>query len=329
MAGELQIRKYREGDLEAILHLREQVFEGLDRERERRRWRWVFEANPQCGEESERSWIIEDGDRLLGHYGLIPYRIAMGERTVDGLCGVDFAVDPAAQGRGIGGQLIRRFLEPGVADFPFLVVPTPVTAHLMVKYGATLIDGESESFLYSFPTGTEMPAPEPAADLELEEVTEFDESFDVLSAAMRRIYPVQIARNAAYLNWRYRDYPFCACLSTAARGRDGELRGYIVFQPDRSAGRGYILDLVCDPQDQDAVRSLLRRAVDQARQASLPQLFLISRSETLGRLLSDCGFAVVRPHVLSFACKLPPDGFGPEAWHVSPGDGDMLFAVDG
>jgi GNAT superfamily N-acetyltransferase len=89
----------REGDVrdrDAILALRRAAFPRVDEEKQRADfWEWQFGVG--------RTFVAEEGGRVVGHLGFMPVREAM--------LACDAMVDPAMQGRGIFSTLAKTATE--------------------------------------------------------------------------------------------------------------------------------------------------------------------------------------------------------------------------
>ncbi len=327
MTSDLILRDFRPDDLEAVLALKKTLFPHLDIDTERRRWRWEFDENPARPPHLPPVWIFEKEGRVVGSYGLIPLAMSLCERDLFGICGTDFCMDPSMQGKGIGQAFIRRFLDPSLCEFPFFVVPTEVTLHLMMKYGAIVIDGNSERCLWVFYCNSpeDPPAPDPA--IRIEELNDFDARFDSLFSRVRRRYGLMVTRDQRYLRWRYLRFPFCRPRIFAADRDDGELCGFAVLLPDVRENRSYVTELLHDPDDSSGARALLSRCSAAARESGVAELYIIHRALPVHKDLEASRFHPVPKHLIRFGCRLSLEGVSPDDWYLTTGDGDLLYSV--
>ena len=325
-SNDVVVRDFRRDDLEAVLALRASVFPGLDLPRERRRWTWEFDENPARDPAVPDSWILEHEGKVVGNYGLLPSRFAVGGRTIQAFAGIDFAVDPSMQGRGLGHVIAKRFM--AIDGFPYITSPTPATCHLMQKYGGEVIVGAEEPSLWVYPLHAGRPDPSTSDEVEVSEITEFDTRFDALFAAVGRDLPLVNVRDAAYLNWRYRDYPFGkpTMLQATHRGT-GDLRGFAVFQHDPNLNQGYVLELWTAPEDRATTGSLLAGAVAAARRVDIAELYTRNRLAPMQASLEANQFHRVDGHPLQFVCRVADLEVRSQDWYITTGDGDILFGV--
>jgi hypothetical protein len=98
-------------------------------------------------------------------------------------------------------------------------------------------------------------------DLEVEEINEFDESFDDLFERVAAVVPCTAEKDAAFLRWRYGPGSPQAPVTVLGARSGGRLLGYAVLRTAYHGQDGYILDLTALPGRQDVVRALLRESV--------------------------------------------------------------------
>jgi hypothetical protein len=103
-------------------------------------------------------------------------------------------------------------------------------------------------------------------DLEVEEIDEFDDSFDDLFERIAAVVPCTAEKDAAFLRWRYGAGSPQAPVTMLAVRSGGRLLGYAVLRTAFHGQDGYILDLTALPGRQDVVRALLRETVRSFRQ---------------------------------------------------------------
>lgn len=104
------------------------------------------------------------------------------------------------------------------------------------------------------------------SEIQVEEVTEFDGSFDELWERFRDMYPLVFARDAESLRWRYAACPLYEHHTLVAR-ENGRPIGYVIFRKwvRGSARLATVLDFV-DCRERAVAEELLRQACDLATQ---------------------------------------------------------------
>src|SRR4051812_33447428 len=105
--SEFTIRPYDDADKAAFLELVKRVW-SFNKDPEARfhqRW-WWQRAKPPL-------FLLEDGSRLIGFCGHIPFSLRAGGREVPSAWFVDFFVLPEYQGKGLGKRLTKMVQDRG------------------------------------------------------------------------------------------------------------------------------------------------------------------------------------------------------------------------
>jgi GNAT superfamily N-acetyltransferase len=163
--------------------------------------------------------------------------------------------------------------------------------------------------------------------LEVRPIERFGDEMDTLGARAASGYGSHFSRDAAYFQWRYLDSPRdYRCFGAH---RSGELVGAAVvghtFKHGVSAG--FLADLVAAPDDGDAVRALVARAVAEVKGGADALVLLPPRARAQRKALALSGFAPTNKR-LRFIGKPLREGAvldeRPEAWHFTLGDFDFF-----
>jgi hypothetical protein len=264
MAGELTTRAYRDGDETAILELFARSFPHAPRSLEH--FWWKYREDPFGN--GRISLTFDDQERLVGHYSGYPVPFcADGRRVIAHQIG-DTMTDVSVRhiGRGPTSILGRtalhfyeNFCEERVAfNYGFNV------ANIQRFSLRFLRSDRVEPVTYRVRDLKEDPMERiPRAErwlrgygLELltEAGTELDELFDRAAAS----YRFAVARNAAYVRWRYLDCPDIRYFVVAVR-RWNRLVGWVAFRVRKN--RFVWGDAFFDPAYPDAVEVALRHLV--------------------------------------------------------------------
>lgn len=266
----MAIRFYQPGDEAQIQELYTKVFK---KDRSKKHWEWKFLDNP--AEMNPFILVFEEDGNILGHISLwVADAYVMGEEAKISLR-VDTMVDPDARGKGIYRQLNEHMLsEAKKAGISYLYgFPAPKAKDLLIKYTTAIeVDNISRYMTILNPInigigmlGGVLSPLKPvgrlyqkwrlrrAMDVELpdgwklEEAAEADARFDELSKATRTLKPVMLKRDAAYLNWRYKQHPDKDYTILALSKRE-DLKGFIVVKKEKTPLKkgevtiGYIVD---------------------------------------------------------------------------------------
>ena len=158
-------------------------------------------------------------------------------------------------------------------------------------------------------------------------ITRFSEDMDDLGAVAAGGYGSHFSRDAGYFNWRYLDSPRdYRCFGAY---REDALIGVAVvghtFKHGVSAG--FLADLVAAPDEADAVRALVARAVDEVKGGADALVLLPPPASAQRRALVRAGFAPTNKR-LRFIGKTLRDGARLDdtasAWHFTLGDFDFF-----
>ena len=163
--------------------------------------------------------------------------------------------------------------------------------------------------------------------LEVRPIERFDADLTALGRRTAADYGNHFVRDAEYFNWRYLDSPRDYRCFGAYRSDD--LAGVAVvghtFKHGVSAG--FLADLVVTPGDGDAVRALLKRAVEEVKGGADALVLLPSSSTTERGALVRSGFGPTSKR-LRFIGKALQDGARLDerkgAWHFTLGDFDFF-----
>jgi hypothetical protein len=160
-------------------------------------------------------------------------------------------------------------------------------------------------------------------------VQRFDDSFTELWDAIRPRLDVAVRRDAAYLNWKFASAPHVR-YSIASLRREGKTTGYAVYRHvHEPRGRVTLLvDFLCDPDDLDGCKTLLRWVDREAREADSDKIRAFVMHEGFRRLFRKSGYFQVKS-TMEFVIKVnelevPPEFYQDTSnWHVTLGDSDQ------
>ncbi|HEU4404569.1 MAG TPA: GNAT family N-acetyltransferase [Polyangiaceae bacterium] len=319
------------------------------------RVRWLYEQNP---EGPPTTLVIDDvgRDGIVGCASVVPRRVRLGGREVRAGILSDLAVSKRHR---IGGPALmaqRALIEAARREgYAFLWGYPNKNALPVAKRVGYQFVGESTSWVRPLRTAPLLRrfGPPPAADvggalldaaLALVEggaalalapgragahEVQIDARFDELWARAAGAYDLTGARGAAYLRWRYEQFPSARHYTFGLTSRrSGALAGYVAYR-GVSGGRAHVMDLFCEDPARE-LDALLLRFVQAARAAGYASIAidLIAGDDVYARL-KRLGF-VRRPDARSFVVQpLSLDGEGAAAvadarrWYIVDGDLDI------
>lgn len=312
--------------------------------------RWQYDDNPAG---RSLSTFTSVDDHLVGQFGVVPLRVAVdGDERLAGLA-LNVVTDEAYRGRGIFPALGRAadaaMADAGVSlafalpnensfpgfvrdlgythagDVPFLVRPLHVRR--LVRARLRLPGLDLLAAIVARPLAPPLPQRGAGAPA-VAPVQRFDGAFDAFWATIRERHRVAIVRDAAYLNWRFRDVPIREYRCLAARDGDAVL-GYIVLREAAimDLRAGLVVDFVAS--DERAGAALLEHALASFRGRDLDLIASLMLPHTLeyGLLRRSSFRALPRPLLPQRFRVVVRDGEATLAlgnWFLTMGDYDAV-----
>jgi GNAT superfamily N-acetyltransferase len=292
--------RYEEGDESALLKLLALEYSVSD-VAELRFFRWQYEQNPAG---RALIWVARDREsgEVVGQFWVLPTRVQALDQICIGSLIVNLVVHPSYRRQGMASTLGKSVLADcprrGI-DFTY-AMPSPASYHMdtavfknkeigqipllirpldwgalaahwfgqtwlehLARAGQQVLTGISKSGLTRDHT---------SHSLRIDKVARFDDAFDAFWARVGQKYPVALVRDAAWLNWRYKDVPTRDYRALAAY--DGQrLVGYAVTRSSTFQGvrTGLIVDLLVEPtqQGEQAAQALVAEATSSFIQEGL------------------------------------------------------------
>ena len=171
------------------------------------------------------------------------------------------------------------------------------------------------------------PASRALRGLDVRPIVRFDAEMDALGRRAAESYGSHFSRDAEYFNWRYLDSPrdyrcFGAYRADALAGV--AIVGHTV---KHGVSAGFLADVVAAPDDAEAIRALVSRAVAEVEGGADALVLLPPPSSPQRRALIRAGFAPTNKK-LRFIGKALHDGVRiderADAWHFTLGDFDFF-----
>lgn len=164
--------------------------------------------------------------------------------------------------------------------------------------------------------------------LEVRPVARFGADIDALSERLRAGVRLTLVKDAAYLNWRFADHPTRRYRSLECRDRDGVLRGAAVDTVGdfRRPHTSFVLELLVDPGDTDALQALLAACERRARAEETGAIAGVwSPVDPLFRALQRHGYEVWDSGYFLVAAAFAVDAMAlRDAWAFTMGDSDLV-----
>ncbi|MGH7897258.1 MAG: GNAT family N-acetyltransferase, partial [Candidatus Binatia bacterium] len=268
---------------DAVVRLHAEIFGAGKAERFRRRFQWQYRRNPFLGAGQVSNWVMLRGSDVVGHLGVVPVPIKVGDLTLRASWLCDYMVregnrqgkaflrltkrgsesSELPMGFGMAGNVARIYTKLGWSRqnaSPSLVKPLRLRgAYLLWKAGWTRAWQWRER---RPPDGTPGEAASPLRG--------FDDSFDALWSEVRSTFPIAVERTQEYLRWRY-------AASNGMRAKivgledGGRLLAFAIVEKVRWRGAvaGLISELVVAREDRRAAGRLLASVEQLCRRQKL------------------------------------------------------------
>jgi GNAT superfamily N-acetyltransferase len=343
-----EITRYKPDDKRAVEALYRRVFGNDAAEASRLRWDWQYRRNPNNPGHEPEIWIAREGPALVGQYATMPVRLSVKGREVQGSWGMDVMVAPERQRQGLGEVLFRtwdrnvgaslglglsdssyRLFQklnwPDVGPIPCLV--KPLTRRALRRPNWPVPINRLVSAL-TLPVVMIVSRARPVR-AEVRLIQRFDESFTTLWEDLAPKFDLAVRRDAAYLNWKYVSAPHVRYAIAVLR-REARNIGYAVYRHlHEPRGRvTSLVDFLVDPDDEDALRTLLHWVDREARQADSDKIRVFAMHAAFRRVLRRSGYFQVKS-TMEFVVKINGVDLEPgfyentDTWHVTLGDSDQ------
>ncbi len=158
-------------------------------------------------------------------------------------------------------------------------------------------------------------------------IDRFDPALDATWARLGATYHITLARDAAWLNWRYADHPHLA-YRFAIASKDGAPAGFIVWRASSTGERrAVIADFLVANGDVATFERLLSHAILGASAAGCHSLSVLTTQSWAAREIRAFGFfprAARNTWVIAgWQNRIPKESLADhDRWHVVLGDSD-------
>jgi hypothetical protein len=340
------IERFTPDDRKGIEQLYRRTHGNEAAERLRLHWDWA-RRNPANGVEPPY-WVVREGPTVIAASPLMPVRVIVAGTEVPGTWSADPLVVAERQRQGLGGALLRAWDRgTGVAlaaalssatrarldelrwpksqPLPCLVKPISRRALRIPTWPVAINRLVSAVTL---PLVRIVSRTQPLKE-EIEVVRRFDARVDRLWDKLAGGFALAVRRDARYLNWKYVEPPHVRYAVALVR-RGDQVEGYVVYRHFREPqGRvTQIVDLLADPSDERAIKTLARWVDREARMDDSDKIRCYATHASIRRVLRRSGYFAVKSGIdltVKVNAVPVPKGFYESAdeWHVTLGDGEL------
>ena len=344
-----EIDRYKPEDRRPAEALYRRVFGHDATESSRLRWDWQYRRNPNNPRPEPDIWVAREGPAIVGQYATMPVALSIHGKEVQGSWGMDVMVAPERQRQGLGEVLFRtwdrnvgaslglglsesshrlfqKLRWPDVGPVPCLVKPLTRRALRRPNWPVPLNRLVSALTL---PLVRIVARTRPLHAFEVKLIDRFDDSFTALWEELAPRFGLAVRRDAAYLNWKYVTAPHVRYCNAVLRRADRTV-GYVVYRHlHEPRGRVTLLvDFLADPDDEEALRTLLHWVDREARGADSDKIRTFAMHAGFRRVLRRSGYFQVKS-TMGFVAKVNAVDVEPgfydnvDDWHVTLGDSDQ------
>ena len=324
-------------DRAAILALAGEVFGAEPAAQLQREWQWQWHDNPHLSTAGHVGALLESDGQLVASTALQPAGLFIEGQPAEAWWSVNTMVHRSHRRRGIAAQLFDFMHRERPSAHVFGKGISAPALPMLKKCGFALLDtggywqrtlsvaprlarhtGKTLAKVLALVGDLSVPRVPPLAPKVAVHEGAFDARFDSLWQRAAPSYHAIAVRDAAALQWRYRQHP-AETFRVLTYRDDGQLRGYVVFRlyERRRCLRARVCDVLSERGDTTARDALLGAAMHSARAAGADRIDCFATGTDLQDSLQRLGFARSRGNE-----PLAVRGTTIEGLHVTAGDGD-------
>ncbi len=338
------IRSFRESDWEELTRFYQSRYRPGYILSGRAFFDWCFDSPFRPDERHGQRLVVDEGrpegEQIVGKIGVMLWPIQLGGKRVLAQCPFNTYLDEDYR----KGLLAYRLLTGAHFDLPYtmaLNVKPEVIRMLMLrrageKYSWLMrrpirvldaeacaeivassphIEGMAETeradTLAAVAEAAAPAAPAPEGS-RLERVERFGEEWDAAWERIRTRYGVTAWRDAAFLNWRYADYPFEIYETHALRSADGRITGFVALR-EETPPFGTVLRIVDYVAEDGADAALLAHVEAVARERGAAFIDYVCSGRLSEEALAEAGYREWEP---AEGESLFPMDFNPLRWRT-------------
>ncbi len=343
-----EIERLQRADRRGLELLYRRTFGNEAGEAIRLRWDWL-RRNPANGSSEPAFWIVREGPTVIAASVLMPVHVGLRGLEATGAWSADPLVVAERQRQGLGEALLRNWdRQSGVAlgvglsqGTRYLLGerlrwPRPVTLPCLVKplsrralrRPSWPVPVNRLVSAVTLPFVRVVARARPLRE-EVAVVRRFDVTVNRLWERVAPRLDLAVKRDAAYLNWKFIEPPHVR-YSVVVLLREAKVHGYAVYRHLREPqGRvTLVVDFLTDPEDERALRTLLRWIDREARAEDSDKIRCYVQHSGFRRVLRRSGYFVVKSalelNVKVNAVQVPSDFYtDADRWHFTLGDAEL------
>jgi GNAT superfamily N-acetyltransferase len=283
-------RVNKDGDEEDIYELWKNVYPSEQRNRNdwMRWWNWMYKQSPN----GSNIWLAEDNGKIVGQFTFIFNNLKVGNEVKTAAFSIDTMTHPDYRHQGVMATLARNGIDelakastyitygfPNELAYPidikigFFNIADLRSMIMILNWKNILSTRISNNFLLIPCTiigkvlskilfiATKVPE---IKDLQISQVSQFDERINAFWARISGNIPIMIARSKSYLNWRYATVPnIIYTIYLAEKNQD--ICGYLVlrYRQINNMNVAVIYELFAEPEE--TAQCLINHAINNCK----------------------------------------------------------------
>jgi hypothetical protein len=290
---------------------------------------------------SNRTVIAKFENKIVGTLNSVPVSIQAGERLIKAAWQGDTIVKQEMRGKGIAKTMLEKasdgyelVLAKGSSNPMYNLRKSVgftdvINSNYLIKVLTPLKRKDTVKrrfgyFVYFFISISRKPVL--ALNSTFEEISGFDSLSDDFFRTLNNDNSLQIEKSRQYLDWRY---PKCPQnnYKIVSLSISGKKRGAIILKLNRTKGESlWLVDLLCNVEDQECIKSLLWTAFRYAKLNNSSDIRIFSTCSKLRKVLFKYGFnnTMFTPH-FTYRCidRKIEEIIRDKEWIFFHGDGDV------
>lgn len=313
----MEVRDYQPGDENKIIELFELVY---DRSYSMDQWNWRFRDNPAGSHMIKLMW---DGDTLAGHYAVSPIIITVEGRQVKTCHSLATMTHPSYGRRGIFKTLASELYDDLENKYGYEAIwgyPNTNSHYGFLKN----LRWEDIGIIHTLGKSWESQS---VSDFLLKEETQFTDYHTSIFANKLKAFPVSVARNKEYLNWRYFSKPSVDYKLFTSTDPDRQALFVTKIYPSKSEDK-FVLNLVeCVLEDFTLLEKYLNQIIESYTVPIDGVTTWVNLWDKDHLQFEKNGFIPVSPQTYFSARSMP--GVRSQIlhfpnWYISMGDSDVF-----
>ncbi|MGH9881456.1 MAG: GNAT family N-acetyltransferase, partial [Pyrinomonadaceae bacterium] len=229
MENSVRVKPFELAEKNALLSFLQAAYPDAPRQSDPRFWEWHFLESPYVTPDKMPVWVVKNGEQIIGQLAAIPVELKVGGVQTRAMWILDFIVHHDYRGRGLGKRLVRAAEE--FCPLCLGVNTNEQTAPLLLKslgwvivgkiprYSKLLFPGNALREVSQFkplrqlinlcyaPLRPQLAERAANEDDRLQNVEQFDSSFDTLWQEASGQWPCAVVRDSGMLKWQYTQQP--------------------------------------------------------------------------------------------------------------------------